>query len=139
MNTNRFSVTAYYADLINALKKDKYFVSNVTIRGAPYDFRKIPGMYFTFLFLICTIIEENEQFYSKLKLLTEETYHLGQKRRVILLCHSMGCLFTLGFINNQTNEWKQKYIEAFVSTSAPLGGSLKALKIEASGKQINFI
>lgn len=77
--------------------------------------------------------DENKDFVPKIKDLVEETFENGQNQKVVLLGHSMGALYTLNFLNNQTDAWKQKYIKAFVVASAPLGGSMKALKIEASG------
>lgn len=78
--------------------------------------------------------DENVDFVPKMKALVEETFTNGQNQKVVLLAHSMGSLYGLHFLNNQTVAWKRKYIKAFVVASAPLGGSIKALKIEASGK-----
>lgn len=69
-----------------------------------------------------------------MKLLVEETFRNGGNQRVVLLGHSMGALYGLHFLKNQSDSWKRQYIKAFVSTSAPLAGSMKALKIAASGK-----
>ena len=78
--------------------------------------------------------DENEDFTPKMKQLIEETFRNGGNQRVVLLGHSMGALYGLHFLKSQTDSWKRQYIKAFVSASAPLGGSMKALKVEASGK-----
>jgi len=39
----------------------------------------------------------------------------------------MGCLVTLSFLQNQPQQWKDKYIASFVSVNGPYGGAMKAL------------
>lgn len=73
---------------------------------------------------------------DKLKLLIEETFEISNQTRIVLLGHSLGSKYSLYFLNQQTVKWKQKYIKAFVALSPPLGGSMKAFKIEASGMNI---
>ncbi|CAL8093808.1 unnamed protein product [Calicophoron daubneyi] len=111
--------TAYFQYLVAALSKDRYFVPGQTIRGAPFDFRKAPN--------------ENPNFNDDLKKLIEDAYTKGNNSRVILLGHSLGSLYSLVFLKTQSAAWKQKYVHAFLSVAGPLGGSVKALKIEASG------
>ncbi|VDP69665.1 unnamed protein product, partial [Schistosoma mattheei] len=100
----------YFGSLVSELMKDKFYVRNFTMRGAPYDFRKSP--------------DDNKQFVVKFKSLVEETYTNGLDRPVVLLGHSLGSLYTLYFLKNQTKHWKQKYIKSFLSVSAPLGGTV---------------
>ncbi|KAL5968000.1 Phospholipase A2 group XV, partial [Taenia solium] len=119
LDSRPHSVTKYFQDLTTAFIQNPYYVPNFTIRGAPFDFRKAPN--------------ENVDFNPKLKQLVEETFHNGKEQRVVLLGHSMGALYALSFLKNQSDTWKRRYIKAFVAVSAPLGGSIKALKIEASG------
>ncbi|CAH8612104.1 unnamed protein product [Heterobilharzia americana] len=111
--------TEYCAPIIESLRLDSYFVSNWTMRGAPFDFRKAPN--------------ENEDFSGKLKYLVEETYHNGGNRPVVLVGHSLGAKYAMYFLKSMTGSWKKTYIKTLVLLSAPLGGSVKALKIEASG------
>ncbi|KAH8863980.1 Phosphatidylcholine-sterol acyltransferase [Schistosoma japonicum] len=105
--------------MIDSLRLDPFFVSNWTIRGAPFDFRKAPN--------------ENNDFNDKLMHLIEETYRNGGNRPVVLLGHSLGAKYAMHFLKSMKKSWKNMYIKTFVSLSAPLGGSVKALKIEASG------
>ncbi|RTG90693.1 lysophospholipase III [Schistosoma bovis] len=114
---NMFS--EYFGSLVNALRKDPFYVSNFTMRGAPYDFRKAPN--------------ENGEFFNKLKALIEETYENAKQRPVVLLPHSMGCLFAQWFLKKCDIPWKKKYIKSLVFSSCPFGGSVKTVKIEASG------
>ncbi|VDO04029.1 unnamed protein product [Rodentolepis nana] len=119
LDSRPHSVTKYFEDVTADFIQNPYYVKNFTIRGAPFDFRKAPN--------------ENVDFVPKMKALVEETFINGQNQKVVLLAHSMGSLYCLHFLNRQTDAWKRKYIKAFISASAPLGGSIKALKIEASG------
>ncbi|CAH8591602.1 unnamed protein product [Schistosoma turkestanicum] len=113
LQTNTFQFFNYFGRLVNSLIQNKFFIKNFTLRGAPYDFRKLPY--------------ENIDFMNKLKLLVEETYENANGRPVVLLGHSMGSLYTLNFLNQQTKQWKKKYIKSYISVSAPFGGAVKAL------------
>ena len=64
-------------------------VRNVSIRGSPYDFRFAPSSVYYGSWL------------AKMTSLVEETYLMNQNSRVTLLSHSMGCLYTLWFLNQK--------------------------------------
>ncbi|CAH8611121.1 unnamed protein product [Schistosoma mattheei] len=119
LDSYKHSRTEYCGPMIESLRRDPFFVSNWTIRGAPFDFRKAPN--------------ENEGFNDNLMHLIEETYQNGGNRSVVLLGHSLGAKYGMYFLKSMKKSWKNTYIKTFVSLSAPLGGSVKALKIEASG------
>jgi len=95
-------------------------VKNSTLRGAPYDFRYAPSS------------SVGAKFQSDLKELIEETV-AAQGQRVSLVSHSMGCLQTLYFLNHQTQEWKDKFIEKWIPISGPFGGSAEEVRLHASG------
>ncbi|KAF7262615.1 hypothetical protein EG68_00092 [Paragonimus skrjabini miyazakii] len=109
----------YLHGLVTELKKDPYYVSNRTIRGTPYDFRKAPN--------------ENHVFFSKLTKMIEETYVMNDNRPVVLLGHSLGALYALYFLQQKTDEWKRTYIKAYVPLGGPFGGSVRALLAVTSG------
>lgn len=53
---------------------------------------------------------------------------------VTLLAHSMGGPMTLIMLQRQSQKWKDKYINTFISLSAVWAGSIKAIKVFAIGK-----
>ncbi|XP_044266833.1 phospholipase A2 group XV-like isoform X1 [Tribolium madens] len=95
---------------------------NKTIKGAPYDFRKAPN--------------ENQQFFIDLKSLIEQTYTENNNQPVIIIAHSMGGPMSLFFLNQQTQDWKDKYIKSLVTLSGAWGGSVKAVKVYAIGDDL---
>lgn len=114
-----FHASAAFRDMIlgfeaAGLKK------NVTLRGAPYDFRYAPSS------------PVGAKYIQDLKALIEQTAKNSGKR-VSLVSHSMGCLQTLYLLNHQTQEWKDKYIEKWIPLSGPYGGATKELRLHASG------
>ncbi|XP_013136093.1 PREDICTED: group XV phospholipase A2-like [Papilio polytes] len=115
------STGAYFNTIGDALVKEGY-VRNVSLRGAPYDFRKAPN--------------ENGEFFVKLKTLVEDTYTMNNKSAVTLIVHSMGGSMALHFLRQQTQSWKDQYIRRLISLSTPWGGAVKALKVFAIGDDL---
>merc|ERR1719414_505269 len=93
---------------------------NVTLRGAPYDFRYAPSS------------PVGARFIDDLRLLIEETFN-ATGSRVRLVSHSMGCLEVLYLLNGQPQAWKDHYIEKWVSLGGPWGGSAQELRVLVSG------
>ncbi|GBP70031.1 Group XV phospholipase A2 [Eumeta japonica] len=124
LDPSHASTGAYFNSIADALVKIGY-VRNVSIRGAPYDFRKAPN--------------ENQDFFGKLKDLVEEVYNMNNKTAVTLLVHSMGGSMALHFLQNQSQKWKDKYIRRFISLSTPWGGSMKAVKVFAIGDDLGSL
>ncbi|CAH2067613.1 unnamed protein product, partial [Iphiclides podalirius] len=118
------SAGSYFSTIGNALVKTGY-VRNVSLRGAPYDFRKAPN--------------ENGEFFVKLKSLVEETYTMNNKSAVTLLVHSMGGSMALHFLRLQGQSWKDQYIRRLISLSTPWGGAVKALKVFAIGDDLGSL
>ncbi|TPP56028.1 Phosphatidylcholine-sterol acyltransferase (Lecithin-cholesterol acyltransferase)/ Phospholipase A [Fasciola gigantica] len=125
LDTSRHSSTVYFEYLVSSLLLDPFYKSGVTLRGAPFDFRRSPNL--------------NTGFSRKMTTLIEETFHNAGDKPVVLVGHSLGSLYCLAFLKKQSDTWKRKYVKSFLSVSGPLGGSVKALKIEASGDNFGLI
>lgn len=106
------------ADLLVSLGHTR----NVTVKGAPYDFRKAPN--------------ENAQYFIDLKVLVEKTYQENNNQPVILIAHSMGALMSLHFLNQQDQAWKDQHIKTLVTLAGAWGGSMKAIKVYAIGDDL---
>ncbi|VVD01942.1 unnamed protein product, partial [Leptidea sinapis] len=124
LDPSHTSTGAYFNTISDALVKMGY-IRNVSIRGAPYDFRRAPN--------------ENGEFFVKLKSLVEETYNMNNKSSVTLLVHSMGGSMALHFLRQQTQSWKDQYIRRMISLSTPWGGAIKALKVFAIGDDLGSL
>lgn len=68
--------------------------------------------------------------------MVEETYENGDQQRVTFIVHSMGGPMTLVFLQQQTQKWKDKYIEQLVSLAGAWAGSAKAVKVFAVGDDL---
>lgn len=79
--------------------------------------------------------DQQEEYYRKLAGLVEDMYDAYGKP-VFLIGHSLGSLHLLYFLLHQPQSWKDRFIDGFISLGAPWGGSIKSLKIMASGKRL---
>lgn len=121
LDPSRASQGAYFKDIANTLVALGY-ERNVSLRGAPYDFRKAPN--------------ENNEYFVRLKALVEETYRMNGNQPVIILAHSMGGPMSLHFLHSQSKSWKDQHIHALVTLSGAWGGSVKALKVFTVGDDL---
>ena len=59
------------------------YKDGITLRGAPYDFRRIGGPFYL------------KEWLNRFKLLIEDTHTKQGAKRVHLICHSLGFLLRL--------------------------------------------
>lgn len=137
----------YFFTIVQALV-DSGYTRGDDVRGAPYDWRKAPSKQprnscheriITFggspstLFL-ALIPDENKEYFLRLQHMIEE---MAEKAGgpVVLVAHSMGNMYTLYFLNQQPQAWKDKYVKAFISLGPPWAGVAKTLRVLISGKR----
>lgn len=116
--------TSYFDALVRQLVAYGY-ERNKNIFGAPYDFRRAPN--------------ELSDYFANLKKLVETVYRTNNNEPVSFICHSMGCLYGLYFLNQNTQQWKDKHIRSFISLAGVYGGSVKAMRAFASGDNFGVI
>ena len=70
------------------------------------------------------------------KTLVEDISRRNGGKKVQLVAHSMGNLVTYVFLQNMSQEWKEKYIAKFVAVSSPWAGAMKSLRDLLSGDTV---
>jgi lysophospholipase III len=134
------STGSYFKDIGNSLVGMGY-KRGLSMRGAPYDFRKGPSKmnrdeiqsqqsrksFF---------VDENSQWFVDMKALVEETFSQNNNTPVSLIVHSMGAPMSLLFLQRQDKAWKAKHIARIISLAGAWGGSAKAVKVFAIGEWI---
>ena len=144
VDPSQVPVSGYFNNLVQELVQFGY-TRGVTIRGAPYDFRKAPSLSFSIKFshfftkFFDLFSDELSQYFSQMSALVHNTFHINNGKKVILLCHSMGCPTMLYFLNRQSQRWKNKYIKSLITLAGPWGGAVKSLKAFASGDNFGVI
>uniref|UniRef100_A0A8C6UQU1 Phospholipase A2, group XV n=1 Tax=Neogobius melanostomus TaxID=47308 RepID=A0A8C6UQU1_9GOBI len=117
LDPSKRSVGMYFFNIVQQLVEWGY-TRDDDIKGAPYDWRKAPN--------------ENKEYFLQLQKMIEEMAEKAGEP-VVLIAHSMGNMYTLYFLNQQPQPWKDKYIKAFISLGAPWAGVAKTLRVVISG------
>ncbi|XP_014277926.1 lysosomal phospholipase A and acyltransferase [Halyomorpha halys] len=118
------SARHFFGGYLNQLARelvDIGYIRQKNLYAAPYDFRKGPS--------------ELSHFFEELEQLVEEAHDYNNSP-VVLIGHSMGGQLTLKFLQDQSQQWKDKYVGAFISLSAPFGGTMKSLKTFVAGDDL---
>lgn len=113
----------YFAPVVDSLVSWGY-ERGVTVRAAPYDFRYGP--------------ESQSGYFAKLKKLVEDTYTANGNKKISLMSHSLGCPYTLVFLNKQTKDWKDKYIFQWITLSGVWGGTAEQVSLFSSGNTLGI-
>ena len=98
------------------------YVSGITFQPVPYDFRK--SSYHA------------EANYSIERSISSMFSLTGKK--VIVVAHSLGNIYSMNFFNNISSEFKEKKILQYVAVASPFVGSPKTLKVEIGGDSEMF-
>jgi len=123
LDPDKESFSAYYAKPVEKLVGIGY-QTGVNLHAAPYDFRRAAN--------------EQETYFKELKNLIQQTYETNGNTPVVMIAHSMGCPMSLYFLNQQTKDWKEKYIKSLVTLAGPWGGAVKSLEIFAVGTDLGL-
>lgn len=118
----------YFDALISHLESQHGYTPRSDLFGAPYDFRKIG------------IVEYFEKYVGRLKDLLETSFDENNGKRAVLVAHSIGGLVAYIILTEFISQsWKDRYIDRFISVSAPYGGCSIAMKTCLSGyPQLSF-
>ena len=101
-------ILPYYKIMIDKLQ-DNGFVVGDTIFGAPFDWRF--GVY------------QSDSFWQQMIELVEKVYNQN-KKRVVLLGHSMGCyLLNVMLTQKTTKQWREKYVDSSIYVAPSFGGA----------------
>lgn len=93
--------------------------------GAPYDFRYAPA--------------DNRVWMRATRRLVQEAVRRNGGRRVVIIAHSLGTLYSWYFLRQQSAEWRRQYVERLVAAAPPYGGASLALHAILSGKRFVFV
>ena len=106
--------------MIDAFEKAGY--NHTNLAGIPFDWR------------ISTYqVMEQQGYLQSIKQLVEKFYAANNNMKVHMVTHSMGGVTAAYFLNQQTPEWKDKYIASFIPISGPFQGAPKSLRSALSG------
>lgn len=96
-----------------------------------------PGESSSPLLFLSLVLDENKEYFLELQKMIED---MAEKAGgpVVLIAHSMGNMYTLYFLNQQPQAWKDRYIKAFISLGPPWAGVAKTLRVLISGKRWNW-
>ena len=123
LDDSTINFVKYFSPLVDFLVESLGYKRGLDLFGAPYDWRLSP--------------RQHKEMFQKLALLIEKASHLN-KKKVVILSHSLGGPFSNFFLNSQTLEWRRKFIDSFVSVSGSFYGSIKSLKALVSGDAEGF-
>jgi len=113
----------YMHDMVKYLVKLGYSRGS-DLRGAPYDFRFAP--------------HSQQRYFRMLKELIEEMYWSAGQTPVTIISHSQGGLFSLHFLQQQSQHWLDQHVHRFIPLSTPWTGAVVQMVTYASGYNMNI-
>ncbi|KAL7531494.1 hypothetical protein ACHAXR_007599 [Thalassiosira sp. AJA248-18] len=117
------------------LLKAKGYTEGVDLDAAPYDWRIPPS-----------VLESRDKYFTNTMKTIERLYSKSNNKRVVLLCHSMGCktghyllnfaLYQLGKTDGQA--WIDRHIHSYVPVGAPHIGAQKTIRAIIDGDKMGL-
>lgn len=87
------------------------YTDKLNLHSVPYDFRRGTN-------------ESLYEFIRNLKQLIEFTYNRNENQSVHLISHSTGGSMVLFFLSQQSQQWKDRFIQTWISLSGNLAGEV---------------
>ena len=87
------------------------YTDKLNLHSVPYDFRRGTN-------------ESLHEFIRNLKQLIEFTYNRNENQSVHLISHSTGGSMVLFFLSQQSQQWKGRFIQTWISLSGNLAGEV---------------
>ena len=84
------------------------------------------------------LTEELGDYFIKVKQLIEQMYEENDQMPVILVGHSMGGIVSYYLLLHQTQEWKDKYINSWITIATPFAGSVDSWKAIVTGDNLHI-
>lgn len=115
--TDESKIARTYKEMVEFFETTMGYEKNVTIFGAPYDFRKGP------------LEPETREYCTQLKLLIINAYNKNQGRKVIMMYHSMGSVMVRHCFRYYSQQFKDKYVLVIISIAGVYGGNAASIDI----------
>lgn len=117
------SLSYVFGPVLKLLKAEG-FEEGKDLGAAPYDWRIPPNE-----------LERRDKYFTNTMKLVEQLYKKSGNRKVVLLCHSMGCKtghYLLNFVLQQLGKngqaWIDKHVHSYVPVGAPHLGAQKSIR-----------
>lgn len=121
-----FNKVITYFNTTSAYLRQLGYKDGQDMFAAPYEFR---------LILDETVMDK---FIGDLKKLVEYAYRNNGNKKVALMGHSCGCPLSHTFLLRMSKEWKDTYIQKFISIAGPYGGASRAFRTMMSGDNLGI-
>jgi len=81
---------------------------------------------------------EPEGYFNKLKNLIENTFIINNNRKIVVVTHSMGGMYFYKFLDHVGKDFTEKYIDIWVTLSAPFLGTGFVMKFLLEGDNMGI-
>eukprot|EP01105_Mastigella_eilhardi_P015142 TRINITY_DN3443_c0_g2_i2.p2 TRINITY_DN3443_c0_g2~~TRINITY_DN3443_c0_g2_i2.p2 ORF type:complete len:412 (+),score=123.58 TRINITY_DN3443_c0_g2_i2:59-1294(+) len=118
--------TDYFNNMIKYLEKKGGYTRDVDIKALPFDWR-MPGIH-----------PQMAPFYEQAQAVIEQLSEANGGNKVVIVAHSYGNHLTSKLLAMLPQDWKDKYVKAYVAIAAPLAGSVETVEACLSGQDMGM-